>query len=166
MKYKILSALVLFGIGALFHFVYDVIENPFFAWLFPVNESIFEQLKLFVVPISLYYFLLMLKGNGNKENLFLRLNVSIVVGCLFMVSFYYTIFGIIGKNIDVINILNLLFTFIVSFYLSEHIVGSKKIDIPSSLVIYFSLLFLMIVLTYNPIKIPFFYDFIENKYGI
>ena len=84
----------------------------------------------------------MFKDKINKKNLFLKLNISIISGCLFMVSFYYTITGVVGRNIDILNILSLLFTFLISFYLSDHIVGDKSVGLEYSLIVYFSLIFL------------------------
>ena len=64
-----ISALILWGIGALFHFVYDWIDIKALSWLFPVNESIFEHTKLVFLPFTLYYLMLFLFKRDSLSNI-------------------------------------------------------------------------------------------------
>jgi len=161
-----ISALILFSIGAFFHFVYDWVRVPFIAWLFPVNESIFEHTKLIVTPLSIYYFCNMIKNPNDTKKIFFELNLSILFGMFFMITIYYTVFGIFGKDFKIFNILILLISLLISLYISMHISKYKKLEIKHSLIIYLSLILYIIVMTYYPFKIPFFYDFSTFKYGI
>ena len=59
---KKISVFGLFGMSFLTHFIYNIFPNPLFAIFFPVNESIWEHMKLLSTTILLYgiieYFLL------------------------------------------------------------------------------------------------------------
>ena len=49
-KILILST-VSFLIGSLFHFMYDLFPNLLFSLIFPINESVWEHLKLCFYPV-------------------------------------------------------------------------------------------------------------------
>ena len=61
-KYKIIGIFALFLLSFLWHFGYDILPNFFTSILFPVNESIWEHMKIFWGVILFYgiieYFLL------------------------------------------------------------------------------------------------------------
>ena len=53
----IVGAFVIFGLAALWHFVYAWIPSGVTAVIFPVNESVWEHVKLFFFPAIIYYVL-------------------------------------------------------------------------------------------------------------
>ncbi len=160
----ILSALILWGIGALFHFVYDWIDIKALAWLFPINESIFEHTKLVFLPFTLYYLGMFILRKDNLCNLVYRANLSIISGVIVEVVCYYTISGIIGRDIAFINILILLVSFICALYVDDKRDKDENHDLLCSLSLYLSMLFFIIVMTYCPFNISFFEE--ENFYTI
>ncbi len=104
---KNIYAFLIIGIlGTLGHFVYEWTGNNVLAGLiFPVNESIWEHLKLIFFPASVYFLAEYLLSDRKDENYIPSAIKSIFCGMLSVVVLYYTISGIIGKNIDFINIL-------------------------------------------------------------
>ena len=60
-----------FVLGALMHFAYNVFSNPIVAVIAPVNESIFEHLKLVLYPM-LFVSLLVWYRYKNKDLSFLN----------------------------------------------------------------------------------------------
>ena len=166
MKRIIISALILLGIWALFHFVYDWIDCPLFAWIFPTNESIFEHTKLLIFPMSLYFLYdVLIRGKGIAISLY-RLNVSIGVGTLFMVVFYYTLTGIIGMNVGWLNVLDLFLSVFLALCVQNKVLDDKDYDVVNNVVVYGCIVLFLVVMTYFPFGIAFFYDFSSNKYGI
>ena len=165
-KKIIISALILWGIGALFHFVYEWINIRWLAWLFPVNESIFEHTKLVFLPLTLYYLLLFVFRKDKLGNLIYRCNISILIGIAVEVVSYYTISGILGRDIAWINILILLVSFIVSLIFDTRIDRKEEHTILYPLIVYLSLLFFTISMTYCPFDISFFYDHSSKKFGL
>ena len=72
-KIKVVAVLGIFILSFLSHFAYDLFPNIIFSFIFPVNESIWEHMKLLSTTILLYgiieYFLLKIFENFimNKE---------------------------------------------------------------------------------------------------
>lgn len=166
MKRIIISAVILLGLGALFHFVYDWLDNPFFAWLFPTNESIFEHTKLLIVPLSLYCIYDVLLRKKDVGLSLYKLNISIAVGTLFLIVFYYTVTGVIGKDVAALNILNLFLSLFLALYVQSLVDESEDCDVINNVIVYGCIVLFLVVMTYFPFGIAFFYDFSSNQYGI
>lgn len=87
------------------HFLYAWSgENPIIGSFSAVNESTWEHLKLLFFPAVLYS---VIYGAAQK-NLLKYLSASAIAvysGMLAITAGYYTYSGVIGKNIDFINIL-------------------------------------------------------------
>ena len=56
-KFFILGILIIFGLSTLNHFLFKWSNySSFFAFIAPINESLFQHAKMFFYPIVLYYF--------------------------------------------------------------------------------------------------------------
>ena len=91
--------------GTLLHFVYEWSGyNRFVAAFAPVNESVFEHLKLLFVPVLLFTILQysVLKDIGSVV-LWAKLK-SVLSGLLFIVVIYYCYTGMLGQNIAWLDI--------------------------------------------------------------
>lgn len=96
--------LLIGGIGTLMHFVYGWSgENPVVGVFAPVNESIWEHLKLLFFPSIAYCAFSYLKSQKYPNDPFAAL-AGVFSGMLTIIILYYTYSGIIGKNIDWLNI--------------------------------------------------------------
>ena len=99
-KISVIGFIVVGVLGALFHFAYEYV--PLF--IFPRNESIFEHTKLIIFPMLFYYLGLLFIRKIDKKRLFSSFITAILLGIGIIVVGYYTYSGIIGDNIDFINI--------------------------------------------------------------
>ena len=55
-KWVIVGTFAIYALGAIFHFGYDVLGNNFITrFLFPVNESVFEHVKIVLYPSLIYF---------------------------------------------------------------------------------------------------------------
>lgn len=102
--------------GTLFHFVYDWSgHNAFVALFSPVNESVWEHLKLFFIPA---FFFTIIEDDWVREKqpdyLWCQTK-SIVAGILFIIVMYFTYLGITRRGCTWIDI--------GIFYLSAVIAG-------------------------------------------
>lgn len=104
---------------------------------------------------------------ANKPNnyLFAR-TIGILIALILTIVFYYTYTGIIGYNIDIINII----IFFVSLFIGE-LISSKLLifgfDFGNKLsIILVVLLILFMLFTYIPPQINLFKDPITNTFGI
>lgn len=168
-KYKILGIIGVFLLCFLFHFTYQMWPNSFFSIIFPVNESIWEHMKLifssFVIYGILEYFLIRkkIKVNNYLFNLFLTPGLAILLYLTIYIPLYFKY----GENM-IISI-GLLFIIIIveeiiSYNLlkSKYITNGKLIGIIGIIFMYF----LFSYYTYNPTYNFLFYDILENGYGI
>ena len=69
-KIKILAVIGIFILSFLSHFAYEIFPNIIFSFIFPVNESIWEHMKILFTSTLLYGiidYLLLKKYNINYE---------------------------------------------------------------------------------------------------
>lgn len=86
-------------LGTVLHFVYGWSgQNPVVGLFAPVSESTWEHLKLLFFPAFFWAILgrLFLKDRG--ESILPAFAAGICAGMLFIVSFFYTYSGILGRN--------------------------------------------------------------------
>ena len=121
-----LAAGILFTLilGTLLHFTYHWSgENPFVALFSPVNESVWEHLKLLFFPVLLYTFfeiIVLYKGSGHF--LTSRL-LAVCMGMFFIVSSFFTYTGLFGQDFFVLDILIFVFSVLLTFLLSRYLEG-------------------------------------------
>lgn len=119
--------------GALLHFAYEFFNyNPFVGLFAPVNESTFEHLKLLLYPMlvcSIVQYYILKKRNYENLNSFICANtIGIISGIISIVVLFYTYIGVLGFNVDFINIAIYYISVLIAFYLSYMITTKKKQD--------------------------------------
>ena len=169
-KTKIISTIGIFLLCFLFHFTYDWIPNGITAIFFPVNESIWEHMKLLFSAVVMYgiidYIILQkfkIKYNNFFTNLFVTGIAIIPIYLIMFLPVYYKI----GENM-VITIGIMLVSIIISQVISYYILKAKdfdKLNIISLILIIISYI-VFAYLTYYPVKNELFFDTQEEKYGI
>ncbi len=86
-KSLIKSFIIISIMGVLFHYFYDLFnQNKFIGLIFPHNESVFEHLKLVLVPNLIYYSFI---KKEDKNSFYLGLLVSIVLSMSLIIVLYY-----------------------------------------------------------------------------
>lgn len=118
-KRNIVGFFVISILGTLFHFMYELLGRGFFAgWFFPVNESTWEHLKLIFYPTVLYSVIDFLTLKEKTENYIFATIQAILWGMLTIIVLFYTYTGVLGFNVDFLNIL--------IFYISVVVVLNKR----------------------------------------
>lgn len=102
----VISIIAASVLGVFFHFAYDFFgKNPIAALFFPINESVWEHLKLLFFPMLLCLLLLSsFYPYKNKSCYVTGIAMGLIFGCISIIVLFYTATGIIGKNIDWLNI--------------------------------------------------------------
>lgn len=169
-KVKLIAVIGIFLLGFLFHFVYDLIPSTFTAIFFPVNESIWEHMKLLFSMVIFYgiidYIILQkfkIKHNNFLTSLFVSAITIIPIYLIMFLPIYYKM----GQNM-IITIGLMLVSVIISQIISYYILKAKdfdKLNIISIILIIISYI-VFAYLTYNPIKNELFFDTQEEKYGL
>lgn len=160
----------MFGLSILSHFVYKWIPNSIFSILFPVNESIWEHMKLLVTPVllfSLFEYIIYRKKNINFNNFLFSYAVSMVLGILIYLLIYLPIDAIFGHSV-VVAIGLLFITFIIIQIISYYIMRYENINYSNSIGILIIIILYIIFgfFTYNPPYNDLFYDTEKDIYGI
>lgn len=151
----------LFLLSFLWHFMYDWFPCVLTSIFFPVNESIWEHMKI------IFYCLLIgsvLEKKGN--NYYLNILVKPLVGVLFYLIIFIPLYLIFGESMF-ISLSLMLFTYIIMELLGIKISKQEELNIkalPIIIIILISILFS--ILTYYPLHNFLFFDSVKLGYGI
>ncbi|NCC88408.1 MAG: hypothetical protein EOM05_11210 [Clostridia bacterium] len=158
-------------VGTALHFIYEWSgENVVAAVFGAVNESVWEHLKLIIVPMLIFgiieYFLY-----GRKLKNFVQVRfLSILLGMAIIVIGHYTYSGIIGKNYFIVDILLFLSAVCAAYSFSYKTLRTEKFSTSlSKELAIFGILFLIvcvIIFTFVPPQIQLFLDPSTGSYGI
>ena len=98
---KIIGVFVIFSLCFLFHFLYDWLPNSLFSIFFPVNESIWEHMKLIFssyVFYGIFDYLLIKKNNIKYNNFLIQLFLIPIIGIILYLIVFIPIYNKIGEN--------------------------------------------------------------------
>lgn len=113
---SIVGFVVVSILGTLGHFLYEWTgENVFVGFLFPVNESTWEHMKLAFFPMLLWG-ILEKKWHKNQEPFSSCVNLaSILVATFFIPLLFYTYSGILGENYSPLDIATYYVSVLLAF---------------------------------------------------
>lgn len=169
-KKVFLSTFIIFALCFICHFAYDFLPNPLFAIFFPVNESIWEHMKLIYTSnlmyiLGLYFISLVIKKQVNYSFLFtfIKSIIEIITYLIIFLPLYYRF----GEKMF-ISISLLFFIILLGELLTNYLDKKINIYIYQKLGISLFVLGYIIfgILTYNPPHIHLFFDTLDEKYGI
>lgn len=169
-KVKIISIISIFIISFLFHQLYTWIPIKLFSIFFPVNESIFEHLKMIFTTISFWLLIeTFLLNKTNSNNVIL----SNLTASLSTIISFLLLYLLVEKIFNGYSTIPTLITYFISISLGQlisyYILSLKNnYDILNiiSLILIPIIFTIFGYLTYNPIKTKIFYDKYHDKYGI
>lgn len=169
-KIKKISVIGLFLLSFLTHSLYNWLPNGLFSIFFPVNESIWEHMKMLYTTILLYsiieYFLLKrfhIEFHNYLLSIFVSAICSIIIYLGLFLPFYYH-----GFHHMLFYLLIMFITYIICSYISYVIMIQKKVSYQSIISIIAIIIVYIIFgyLTYYPLKNDLFLDTEEEKYGL
>ncbi len=169
LKLDIIGFVFVSILGTLSHFFYEWSGSSTIIALFcPINESAWEHLKLIFFPYLIWSIIqcFIMK----KANIFSAKFIGVLIGMASTLSFFYTYTGIIGKNIDFLNILSFFIGVLIAFIIDYAIIKSDKLQTKSanivSIIAFAVMGAIFILFTFAPPIIPLFKDPITSSYGI
>ncbi len=161
-KFVNISIPIIFVLGSLFHFVYELLGIEFFGLFFPVNESVWEHLKLVVLPMILVwdigYFIVKSKGIVEDNKYFASSIVAIITSfVLIPLLFYFYTAGLGVQSMVLVDILIYLVAVIAGQHMALHYYNyGKGWNFVVSIIIQMLFLVLMMYFTVYPPKLPIF----------
>ncbi len=168
-KIKIINVFVFFALSFLWHFIYDWFPSVFTAIFFPVNESIWEHMKIIFGVIifgSLISLILMHKFKIKHNNFYVEIITKAILGVLFYLLIFIPLYKIFGENMF-IAITLMLITYIFVEFIGYKILVLDELNIkvlPIVLIILSYILFAL--LTFYPRHNFLFFDEVNLSYGI
>ena len=167
---KIIGVFVIFILSIIFHFMYNWFPNILFSIIFPVNESIWEHMKLIATStlvFSIFEYFTYKRSNIHINNFILAYAISIIVGIIIYLILYIPLDNILGHHLFIaILLLFVIFIFIqvISYYIMN--MNNIKYSNIMGIIIIILIYYLFGYLTYNPIHISLLYDYMNKHYGI
>ena len=159
-NYQIFSVIFTFILGSLLHFTYKLSgENPAVAIFSPINESVWEHLKLLYFPMLITIIIGYFYLRKDTTNFLCSKTLGIIVAIAFMVIFFYTYTGILGKNIPAVDISSFFVATIIGEFISYAlIVNNFKCNNKVAIFILIFLFSCFLIFTYFTPNIGIFKD--------
>jgi hypothetical protein len=164
-KVVVIVTIIIIILGVLLHYVYAWSnENKLVGYVAPVNESVWEHLKLLVFPllivvsIEVYY---LQKSGRQVNNKWLALFFATIVGMVLIIAIFYTYTGAItgGESLPVIDIATFVVVVIIAVLIVHAMFGKKQAcsNVQSlSMIGIILVIGLIFICTYNPPELPLF----------
>lgn len=166
-KHKILSTFIIFLISVIVHFGYNLLKCDLIALFFPVNESIWEHMKMLFTSFIIFgfiefYFRKKLNINNIVFNALITSFITIFTFLLMFLPFYYRF----GENFVVTIIMEFIaigISQIISYFILTH----KSLKLDKISIIFIIICYIIFgYFTYKPPLTDFFFDPKNEKYGI
>ena len=155
-----ISSVLLFLLGSLMHFLYELSGENFIVGLFtPVNESVWEHLKLAYFPILLWWFLNFKKADAKIRTKLLSACSSLLFAPLMTVFLFYSYSGAFGVELLWFDILILFIAIFLGLLLGNHVLGVSnppKWIVQLLFIITVIMFFALLIFTISPPDIPIF----------
>ena len=156
-----INSLISLGLCFIAHNIYKWIPNNLTAIFFPVNESIWEHMKMLFTVFMISGFISYILFDDNN------IVIASFVSGILSIIFYLIMFLPFNSENKVLIFGVLIIDIIISEYIRYLIINKPYTK-------YNKLAYLLIIisyiifgyLTFRPIKTKLFKDTIENKYGI
>ncbi|SHJ48258.1 hypothetical protein SAMN02745248_00257 [Hathewaya proteolytica DSM 3090] len=173
-KYILWGIPIIIILGFPMHFAYEFSgENTLVGILAPVNESVWEHLKLCFYPLIIYwtlgYFLLKNKVTINVFHWFTCCLICLLTYILCQLGIYYLYTGATGCHSLIMDILCMVFAVTFAQWFALHMYAHTKSNAMSfyiSIFLIAALIFYFTICTFNPPRLPMFKDSTDNTYGI
>lgn len=164
----ICNSFTIFILASISHFIYSTFPSNLTAIFFPVNESIWEHMKLFYTPYlidSILLFIASKKFNLVYHNILLFALISSLFSIFTYLIIYIPIFLIFKSNL-IIDISLMIIVIITSQYLFNYILKKETSKHTNLILILIILIYILFgYLTYYPLRNFIFLDYSKNKYG-
>lgn len=170
-KIQIIFIFITFTLTFFIHNGYELFNKNFLLIpFFPVNESLFEHLKIFytsyLISDFIKYFILK-KNDIIFNNYKISILINIISSIIIFLSIYLPINLIIKHSLIITLILLFISISLTSFINYKILINNNFQNINNySYLILLLILFILTYFTFNPLKTNFFIDKNNNKIGL
>ena len=159
---KFLSVFGIFLLSFAAHFIYQLFPNVLVSFFFPINESIFEHMKIIFTSTIIWGiidYLLLVKNKITFNNFSFQLFFTAFSSINIFLIFYLPIHYLFSENL-IITLIILFITYIISQIISYYLLIIPNMNFLNKIAIFLIILVYInfIVLTYTYNKDDFFND--------
>ena len=175
-KLYIISCVISIILGIFLHFIYTLLHKPFIIGLFlPINESVWEHLKLVLIPMNmfgLFYSAIYKKNNYKLNNFWFYTSMAIIISMVIITTTHYLCLLILKNVPPFFDIGLYIVSMIISFYYiyknmkKEYIDANNKDKNSTGILIITTMYLIFIIFTIYPPRLELFKDPITNTFGI
>ena len=129
MKYRkfrmelVIGMIIVAVMGWILHYVYKWTGNAFLVGLFvPVNESVWEHMKLVYVPMLILSVVMMTRWGEELPPVTPAFLTGTFVGTWLIPVLFYTYRGIVGRGFPVADMATFFVSLIITFFFILHMV--------------------------------------------
>ena len=157
--------------GGLLHFAFAASGGNTLVGAFtPVNESVWEHLKLLLFPAVAFSAVEYFVYGKSAPAFFAAKSVSTLVGLAAIITLFYTYTGIAGRNYLAADISVFIAAAALSYYLTYLFMNSRVLSVERANIIGITLIAAVIILfiyfTFNPPMCELFRDPVSDDFGI
>ena len=167
-KFKFFSIIIIFLICFPLHFLYDLFPNVITSIISPINESIWEHMKILFTSTILSIPLQSIYINYKKEtfyNITLSNYASSIINIIIFLILFIPIYKLIGENF-VITIIIMFTSIVISQLTTTSLLKTKETQFNKYSYILIIITYLIFgYLTYNPLDLEIFIDPTNNIYN-
>lgn len=163
-KWIIRGVPVLFLFGSLMHFLYDLSGGNVIVGMFaPVNESVWEHLKMVLLPVvcwwTIYFVVERGKYSINKNKWFTGSLAALLTALITIPLLYYFYTEAFGTELLAVDIIILFFALLFGQLVGLHFYKyTRGINSSIAICILTALIILFIIFTFFPPGLPLFQD--------
>ncbi len=110
--------------GTALHFLYDILPTPLTALISPINESVWEHLKLLLLPMVVGA-LFLSRGKNNKERFWSSFFIALLASPVLLLLLFYGLKAI-GLDSTTLNIASYYICMFFGYYLARWLYKKKK----------------------------------------
>lgn len=166
---KIIGVIIAFILCFPFHFFYDKFPCFLTSIFAPVNESIWEHMKLLfgsIIVSGIIQKLIIIYKKEKVNNICFSNFIGALLSIPIFLILFLPIYFIIGENF-ILTISIMLLTIILSEIISYKIMNQKDFNMENKTIIFVIIIYsIFTLLTYFPLKNVLFIDPTNNTYGI
>ena len=168
-KLKIFVTILAFILCFPLHFIYEKIPCFLISIIAPVNESIFEHMKLLFTSIiiaGIIQKIIVKRKKLDINNVCFSNFVAALISIPIFLVMFMPLYKIFGENLP-LNIILMLIAIIISEIISYLITKKEDLRLENKTIIFLIITYIIFtLLTYYPPKIELFRDPLNNYYGI
>jgi hypothetical protein len=159
-------------LGTLFHFAFSYSGYSTIVGAFtPVNESVWEHLKLLLFPTIIISVVEYIMCGKNRNGYIISKTISLIIGLVFIVTAYYTYTGASGNESFIADIIIFILSCAITSFLTCIFMNCKTIRFDDTktiiaILILTAIILMFVYFTFDPPMLELFRDPISEDFGI